>query len=317
MKIGFPQELLHFGWAVQLKEQIDDEIPGIAWVHAAAADTSRRHTLMLSEGDACFPYKKMIRAAIALLPQVDRLFVPRLVRLDGHLLCPNFRALPDIVALNRKRMAPEYQQTPIVDTVVDISSPGDAQAVFEAIVASLLSEEKNPSRREIPGNKIQGKEKATFYNEKKTGIPRNQKTIALIGRSYLVKDPKLNMGIPSLLEAYGYNVQTPQDVAFAELDKLAAREDYFAKTLYWRGARECLGAFIHFTEQCEPAGIIYQLAFNCGVDALVRIELMSLHKKLKKKIPFMVLVGDEHTQREHIVTRLEAFLDVIDGITAS
>ena len=86
---------------------------------------------------------------------------------------------------------------------------------------------------------------------------------------------------------------------------------------YWRGARECLGAFMHITEEFDPAGIIYLLSFNCGVDALVRIELMSLHKKLAKKIPMMVLVGDEHSQREHVVTRLEAFLDVIDGITTS
>ena len=122
MKIGFPQELLHFSWAAQLKEKIDNEIAGIEWIHVPTAEKSRRNTLMLSEGDACFPYKKMIRAAIALLPHVDRLFSPRLVRLDGHLLCPNFRALPDLVALNRGRLSQEYQQALLVDTIVDISS---------------------------------------------------------------------------------------------------------------------------------------------------------------------------------------------------
>jgi hypothetical protein len=44
---------------------------------------------------------------------------------------------------------------------------------------------------------------------------------------------------------------------------------------------------------------------------------MSLYKKKNNPIPYMVLVCDEHTQRDHVVTRVEAFLDIIDGIRIS
>lgn len=315
MKIGFPKELLNFNWVAQLKEYIDQTVAGIEWVHVPCAKGSQTDTMMLSEGDACFPFKKIIRAAVGILPEVEKLFVPRLVRLDSHLLCPNFRALPDIVALNRARLPADYQRIPIIDTVIDISNQEDTRLTYKKVIDDLLG-----SQKKIPQTKVfdpTNKKAWPLFSGERDSATNHQKTIGLIGRSYMINDPQLNMGIPALLESYGYSVITPQNVEFEELDRLATRQDYYAKTLYWRGAREALGAFFHFTERLKPAGIIYQLAFNCGVDALVRIELMSLHKKLKRKIPFMVLVGDEHTQREHLVTRLEAFLDVIDGITAA
>jgi predicted nucleotide-binding protein (sugar kinase/HSP70/actin superfamily) len=269
------------------------------------------HVTPLSEGDACFPFKKMIRTAMALLPEVDRLLVPRLVRLDGHLLCPNFRAFPDLVALNRDRLAGPEKTTPIIDTVVDISGRADEEQVRLQIMQALFAERDINFRADFPQPESADAKAARL----RTKLEPYSKNIAVIGRAYMTQDPHLNMGIADILNGQGYGVVTPQDFDFKTLDEVATRNDYYAKTMYWRGARECLGAFMHLTEKFDPAGIIYLLSFNCGVDALVRIELMSLHKQLDKKIPMMVLVGDEHSQREHVVTRLEAFLDVIDGIT--
>lgn len=312
VKIGLPIELLSFDWICRLKEDISRLAADIEFCHVPGPAQGRL-TIPLSEGDACFPFKKMIRTAMALLPEVDCLLIPRLVRLDGHLLCPNFRAFPDLVALNRDRLPTSAKDTAIIDTVVDIGSQADEdrvrldvlQALLGTSPASLTTTFPEPASSAAKAAKLEAK------------LAPYAKNIALIGRSYMVQDPHLNMGISEILNSQGYGVITPQDFDFKTLDQTAARNDYYAKTMYWRGARECLGAFMHLTEEFDPAGIIYLLSFNCGVDALVRIELMSLHKKLDKKIPMMVLVGDEHSQREHVVTRLEAFLDVIDGITTS
>jgi predicted nucleotide-binding protein (sugar kinase/HSP70/actin superfamily) len=110
------------------------------------------------------------------------------------------------------------------------------------------------------------------------------------------------------------DVMHSHQLPFAPLDRLASARDYYAKQLYWRPGREALGAFLYLTGVRRPAGIIHLLAFNCGVDALMRIELMSLYKRLKDPPPYMVLVCDEHTQRDHVVTRIEAFLDIVHGI---
>ncbi|MEN8256241.1 MAG: acyl-CoA dehydratase activase-related protein [Thermodesulfobacteriota bacterium] len=313
MKIGLPIELLSFEWIRRLRDDISQVLPDAQFFHVAGQGGSGQQIIPLSEGDACFPFKKMIRTAMALLPEVDKLLIPRLVRLDGHLLCPNFRAFPDLVALNRDRLAGPEKKTPIVDTVVEISSRDDEEKVRVKLLQTLLSKNEISLKMDFPLAE-RAEDKASTLRTKLAPYAKN---IALIGRAYMVQDPHLNMGIAEILNGQGYGVITPQDVDFQSLDQVAARNDYYAKTMYWRGARECLGAFMHFTEEFAPAGIIYLLSFNCGVDALVRIELMSLHKKLEKKIPMMVLVGDEHSQREHVVTRLEAFLDVIDGITTS
>lgn len=311
MKIGLPIELLSFEWVRRLKQDIEALAPDVRFCHTPGQGRGAQQTIPLSEGDACFPFKKMIRTSMALLPEVDRLFIPRLVSLDGYLLCPNFRAFPDLVALNRDRLSGPEKVTAIVDTVVEISSRDDEERLRVEIVQALLGDSAPAFSSDFPLSESAA-DKAAALGLK---LGSYDKSIALIGRAYMLQDPHLNMAIPEILNNQGYGVVTPQDFDFKTLDQVATRNDYYAKTMYWRGARECLGAFMHVTENFGPAGIIYLLSFNCGVDALVRIELMSLHKKLKKKIPMMVLVGDEHSQREHVVTRMEAFLDVIDGIT--
>ncbi len=313
MKIGLPIELLSLEWVRRLQQDITQLLPDVRFCHGSGSARGGYQDIPLSEGDACFPFKKMIRTAMALLPEVDRLLIPRLVRLDGHLLCPNFRAFPDLVALNRDRLAGPGKETAIIDTVVEISNRTDEERVRVELIQALLGNSVPTFSTEFPKPES-ADDRAAKLTAK---LGPYAKSIALIGRAYMVQDPHLNMGIPAILNGQGYGVITPQDIDFPTLDQVATRNDYYAKTMYWRGARECLGAFMHLTEGFEPAGIIYLLSFNCGVDALVRIELMSLHKKLDKKIPMMVLVGDEHSQREHVFTRLEAFLDVIDGITTS
>ena len=258
----------------------------------------------LTEGDACFPFKKMVRNAMALLPQVDLLLVPRLVKLDGYLMCPNFRALPDLVVMNRDRLAGPGRDTRLLSPLVELDGPAGEAELFMSLHRAILSEETPaPPVAEPPAA---------------VAPPAcDDRTIVLIGHPYILRDPQLNLGLPEMIRAHGYRLLTPHGFDFAALDKLAARHDYYAKTQYWRGAREALGTFLHCMEHTPPAGIIFLLSFNCGVDALTRIELMSLHRQLNPKIPFMVLVGDEHSQREHVVTRLEAFMDVINGITGN
>ena len=121
--------------------------------------------------------------------------------------------------------------------------------------------------------------------------------------------------MPDILNGLGHDTVSTQDIPFDTLTALAARHDYYAKTLYWRSARRVLGGFLYFTQEQRPAGMIHLVPFNCGVDALLRIELASLHKQLEHPVPFMVVVCDEHTQRDHVLTRVEAFLDMVHGIS--
>lgn len=301
MRIGIPDELMAFPFMEWLKTQLA-RYHDVEWLHIP---TSKSDAIMLSEGDACQPFKSMVRNSIGLLPDVDVLLVPRLVTLDGHLMCPNFRALPDIIRLNIKKVCPQFMGK-LNDITADINEEKDSKTVLMTLVKRLFNQSlRQEDIQSIP-------KRLSILTGETTSF--GEKTIALLGHPYLLENNKLNMGIIRQLQKLGYQVSTPKDIPFTDLDELAKKGDYYAKTNYWRSSRETLGAFHYYTEIKKPAGIIYLISFNCGVDALMRIELMSLHGKLKETIPFMVLVGDEHTQQEHTATRLEAYLDIIDGI---
>jgi len=60
--------------------------------------------------------------------------------------------------------------------------------------------------------------------------------------------------------------------------------------------------------------VVFLTSFKCGIDALLQ-EFIKRSLKIRKEstIPFLVLSFDEHTGREGLVTRLEAFSDVIES----
>jgi len=300
MKVGLPQELTHMEWVLNLKIRLNHLVPDIEWIHAPVGKGPQ--PLFLGE-DACYPFKKMVRTSLSLLHDVDVLLLPRLVRLDGFLMCPNFRALPDIVTINKKRIK-QNTKVPIVTPLMEVCDAKQFETLARA-TAGDLSEGSN--LHYSPG-----------FSDKKPD-ERNQchrdlsHSIALIGHPYVLGDPKLNNGVPEILHANDFDTILAQEVPFQELDRLAGSSDYYAKKMYWRPGREILGAFLYFTHIRRPAGIIQLIAFNCGVEALLRIELMSLYRRMENAPPYMVIVCDEHTQRDHVVTRIEAFMDIVHG----
>jgi len=307
MRVGLPSELLSVAWMPELKEAISRIMPGIVWVHAAQGKAPRP---LFLEGDVCYPLKTMVGSCLALLAEADTLLLPRIVGLDGFLMCPNFRGLPDIVALNARTIGLPAA-TAIVSVVMEVADDRHIKILAET-AAQGLREQCGPGNTTVcsDGNTCTATPPAAD-----AGMARDRdisRSIALIGHPYLLADGRLNNGIPDLLRASGVDGILCTDLPFAVLDLLAREYDYYAKKLYFRSAREALGAFLYFTRVRQPAGIIHLVPFNCGVDALLRIEIESLHKKMPHAPPYMVIVCDEHTQHDHVVTRIEAFLDIVN-----
>ena len=301
MRIGLPNELLHLEGVKDLKGRIDQLVRNVQWIHSPSGKNPQP---LFLEGDMCYPFKKMVRTSLALLPDVDSLLLPRIVSLNNCLMCPNFRALPDIVAINKERLGREAD----VDMVTPImeSSSNDQ---LDILANSTVRRIQIGAEHYLPNASSAVKPHARDFKDRDLS-----RSIALIGHPYLVNDPALNNGVTDILKDCGYDIALSHEIPFKNLDELAGARDYYAKKMYWRPGRESLGAFFYFTEINRPAGIIHLIAFNCGVDALLRIELMSQKNRMEKAIPFMVLVCDEHTQRDHVVTRIEAFIDIIHGI---
>ena len=286
-----------------LKHGLDRALPGAEWILRAPPGGPAPRYL---GQDACYPLKKILASCLALARDVDCLLVPRLVGPEGHLMCPNFRALPDLVALNCDRM-PGHGDADRVFPLVDRFDRRGLEAIAGEAAARIRD------RRGVPLETRPARGGSPDPGGKAPPPDDLSDRIALLGHPYVLDDRRLNNGVVEILHGRGVRTVRGDRIPYPECDRLARGRDWFAKTLYWRPAREMLGAFLYFTRVRRPAGIIHLVPFNCGIEALTRLELKAMHRAMGDPPPYMVVVCDEHTQQDHVSTRVEAFLDVAYG----
>ena len=135
---------------------------------------------------------------------------------------------------------------------------------------------------------------------------RRDVTIAVIGHPYLLYDEYLNHRLIHRLEKESAGVLTPEMLSDDELETASVR---LAGTTYWTYGEEVVGAGEHYLQKGVD-GIIGVLTFGCGPDSLM-MEMVRRKAARLKNTPFMSLTLDEHTAETGIITRLEAFLDMI------
>ncbi|MEK7280938.1 MAG: acyl-CoA dehydratase activase-related protein, partial [Chloroflexota bacterium] len=136
-----------------------------------------------------------------------------------------------------------------------------------------------------------------------------QLTLAILGHPYLLYDDFINHRLISKIQGMGVKVFTPemvppetQEAAIAELDGKS----------YWTYEGEVVGAGGYFIkgEVDEVAGVIGIGAFGCGPDSLM-MDLVRRYARDNHK-PFLNLTVDEHTAEAGLLTRLEAFVDMLE-----
>jgi len=82
------------------------------------------------------------------------------------------------------------------------------------------------------------------------------------------------------------------------------------KPLFWSQAKRLFGAGRSFVREPGIDGIIYLSCFACGTDSMTQ-ELLARQARLCHK-PYMVITLDEHSGEAGLITRLEAFLDMLE-----
>ena len=131
-------------------------------------------------------------------------------------------------------------------------------------------------------------------------------TIGLIGHAYLLYDEHINYRLISRLGEYGIKILTPEMLTGKQLEDAINRS---VGSTYWTYEEEVVGAGEHFL-QSGVDGIIGIMAFGCGPDSLM-MDMVHRRANRLKNTPFMCLTLEEHTSETGIITRLEAFLDMI------
>jgi predicted CoA-substrate-specific enzyme activase len=138
----------------------------------------------------------------------------------------------------------------------------------------------------------------TFIETRNTGKPR----FVILGRGYNILDQNINLGLPSTIARYGYEV-IPMDILPVIREDIT--EDY--KDMYWSYGQKIVVASKYIKERTDIFPIFLS-NFSCGPDSF----LLNTFEEIMGNKPSLILELDEHGGDAGYMTRLEAYFDRVE-----
>jgi Uncharacterized protein conserved in bacteria len=323
VKIGFPRALYYFDyypfWAGFFHSL------GIEVV--ISPPTNRRileQGLKKASDETCLPIK-LLAGHIQALKEVDGIFLPRMVSVEADTYnCPKFLGIPESI------LPAVPQGIPVLSVVLNWRK--NRRQILKDLQVFGLQLGKN--KTEIRKAFTQGQEWQQRYQASKgagwdfeesmhllesefelqpssdPSVERNQKAdrlrISLVGHSYLTLEPYANLNILKRLRQKA-DVELTEHVDQADVRTHLEGQ---RKKLFWSHAKQIYGSGNKFITDSQIDGVIYLSCFGCGTDSMVQEMLARIARQHHK--PYMVITLDEHSGEAGLVTRLEAFLDMVE-----
>ncbi|MGC8777607.1 MAG: acyl-CoA dehydratase activase-related protein, partial [Candidatus Caldatribacteriaceae bacterium] len=267
--------------------------------------------------EICFPVKVFLGHVLSIKDRVDFLFVPRMVSFHkGEYNCPKILGLPDLV-----RNLFEVQPERLIDGEINMRETG-IRGWRKGFLE--LGKRWGKSEREIMQALERAEREHLVYRDalKKGVLPENiidqkpllpsrEKKVLLLGHTYLLSDSYINMSIVQKIHALGYGVVT-QDMV--EEGKIRNSLKLLRKPSFWTISNEIVGTALLYLREKDPAirGYVHLVSFECGPDSLVGELIERWIKRAEETVPYLRLEIDEHTGEAGLVTRLEAFVDMME-----
>ena len=278
--------------------------------------------------ETCIPVKAFCGHVLALRGQCDYVFIPAIRSMTPRVFnCSKFLGLPDMV----RAACPDAP--PILDVDIDVNQGRHElyQAIYRlarpftwnpvrvkkatvlALEANRAYVEQMSQQRQIPPEALGPLLPAGDGREAPPSLAAGQApsngghrlTLALVGHPYVIYDDYITHRLLSRLQGMGVDVVTPEMVPEAALEAAIANLDGRS---YWTYEGEVVGAGGYYIDSGVD-GVIGVLAFGCGPDSLM-VDLVK-HYAQDKGCPFLGVTLDEHTGEAGLLTRLEAFVDMI------
>lgn len=319
MRIGLPRALLyhyyHPFWQ-PFFERLGHEVVISPMTNQQIINAGVR----VSVPEICVPIKIMNGHLQQLLQSgVDYVFVPRMVSIHpGQFFCPKFMGLPDMMRFGIPGAADRL-------LYCDISAPDED--ISRAELYYPIGRQLGRSEAQIrQAAKAAGETWRRFRAYCQEGIDaktaadcalrgvrpvspdhaRSDLHLGLLGYVYNVYDDFLSMELVKKLHSLGVQVST-----FEMLSERTIRQHlrHLDKTVFWTFSDKLLGAGYAFYRNPQVDGLIHLTAFGCGPDSMLG-KVLELESGNFNK-PFMTLRIDEHTGESHLLTRVEAFVDMI------
>ena len=136
-----------------------------------------------------------------------------------------------------------------------------------------------------------------------------QKTlkVAVIGHPYNIYDGYISMNIMDRLKNMGVETVTAENISEQSARQEASR---LPKRLFWTLGQRMIGSAFKYLDSEDIDGLIHISAFGCGPDSMSG-DLIERQARRVGRMPFLNLTLDEHTGEAGVVTRLEAFTDMV------
>lgn len=316
--VGIPKGLLYYDFYPMWKTFFE----GVGAKVVVSQDTNKK---ILDEGvkncveDACLPVKTYVGHVINLKEKnVDYIFIPRVVSVERKkYLCSKFLGLPDFI----KSLIGDLP--PIIDIEINYYKNNDKFTQNEFIkVGRMFGKTKDQSLKAYFKATHQQKKFESLLKEGLTNLEalkvwegknlvkeesNYDLKIAVIAHPYDIMDEYISMGIIEKLKNMGAQVYTME---MLERDLILEGVSMLSKEMFWNYERDILGAGLYFLKQKNVDGVIMVSAFGCGPNSMTE-ELLERIYKREKEVPFMLITIDEHSGEAGIMTRLEAFTDLL------
>ena len=134
-------------------------------------------------------------------------------------------------------------------------------------------------------------------------IPKNCRPVVILGRPYNSSDQHLNLGLIDKL--ISQNVM-PIPLDMLDLSPYNIFTNY--RNMYWPNGQKLIAA-AQLVAKSDNLHAVYISNFRCGPDSFIWHYVT---EELKGK-PFLHLEIDEHSADAGMITRIEAFLDSLNG----
>jgi len=322
IKIGIPRALLYYQY-YPMWQTFFHELGAEVVVSPPTTETVLSSGSSRVVAETCLPVKLFLGHVLSLVEQCDYIFIPAIRSVQSKVYnCSKFLGLPDMT----KAVIPE--SPPILDIDIDINK--GKRKLYQAIYqlgrhftwnpskvksASIAAWQAHLNYRQLMSDSgltpTQAIERISGTPEPKpkthSSNPTSpQATVAIIGHPYLLYDEHINHRLIHRLEQTHNRVLTPEMLTAQELESAIAR---LVGRAYWTYEEEVVGAGEHYLKSGAD-GVIGIMAFGCGPDSLM-MDMVRRQAARLRVTPFMSLTLDEHSAEAGVVTRLEAFLDMI------
>lgn len=309
MKIGVPGGLLFPKYEEGIRAFFE-ELEKMGTLKVCYSEKSGPDILALGLSncvdEACLPVKLFHGHVAKLQNECDRVVIPRLMKCAcGCVICPKFAGLPEMVKSGTGRdmgafTGPLYLNNPKMLSKVLIEGGKELGIPAKAVKEAL--KRGREAQQEKEGERLR----------KSLPSPLNRGLkVAVLGHAYNLADPFLNQNLMVKLKRLDVEPILGNSIYIS--GSLGDRADVFRanelmKEPYWLSFRENYGAAAVLAGRGTADGVIYLSSFGCGTDSFI----IDMVKRRLGNLPFLVLKLDEHTGEAGLLTRLEAFVELLE-----